>query len=454
MTSLQHLPNQPATQPAHMPATPGAHTALYQALLHQPDAVSAEEVSTFLERQLLAAKGLPCDMPGDLAQLDQWVADNSRQVAQRYGEYLAQRRNGGPRRFFKNRAHALYFLRHVAPSKLVDGAWLYGTLKHSADWRFHGLIRTYLEELGDGEPGLNHVVLYRNLLVEHDCTPTEALPDDLYLQGAVQLALGYCAEQFLPEVVGFNLGYEQPPLHLLITAFELNELGIDPYYFTLHVTIDNASSGHAHRAADAVRNLLPGGEANSVFIERLRAGYRLNELGVGSTQVIESFDLEHELVDMLERKRSFGQHMHSDYCKLDGRTVNQWLAQPGECRNFLAALETRGWIKRNQDPAQSRFWQLIEGAGAAMFGVFSGYEKQLVHDWIAGDWQAEAPQPFRARFRNRSNAARPGMLASEPVQAAPAQLIAQLSPAVHPTPQGLAATRVFSRQHSAQGAAQ
>lgn len=454
MTSLQHLPNQPATHPASMPATPGQAQAFYHALLHQPDAVSGEEIGAFLQRQLVAAQGLACDLPDDLAGLDQWVAANSRRVAQRYGDYLAQRRTGGPRRFFKNRAHALYFLRHVAPSKLVDGAWLYGTLKHAADWRFHGLIRTYLEELGDGEPGLNHVVLYRNLLVEHDCSPTEPLAEELYLQGALQLGLGYGGDRFLPEVVGFNLGYEQPPLHLLITAFELNELGIDPYYFTLHVTIDNASSGHAHRAADAVRSLLPGGDANRAFIDRLRAGYRLNELGVGSTQVIEAFDLEQELVDMLERKRSFGQHMHSDYCKLEGRTVNQWLAQPGECRNFLAALETKGWIKRNQDPAQSRFWQLIEGAGAAMFGVFSGYEKQLVHDWIAGEWQAQAPQPFRARFRTRSKTAQHGLQADEPVQASPAQLFARLSPASHPTPEGLAATRLFSRQHCAQGGVQ
>lgn len=454
MTSLQHLPNQPVTHAANMPATPGEALPLYQALLHQPDAVSRDELNSFLQRQLEVAQGLPCDLPDDLAELDQWVAANSRRVAQRYGEYLAQRRSGGPRRFFNNRAHALYFLRHVAPSKLVDGAWLYGTVNRSADWRFHGLIRTYLEELGDGEPGLNHVVLYRNLLVEHDCTPTEPLADELYLQGALQLALGYSGERFLPEVVGFNLGYEQPPLHLLITAFELNELGIDPYYFTLHVTIDNASSGHAHRAADAVRNLLPGGEANGPFLERLRAGYRLNELGVGTTQVIQRFDLEHELVEMLERKRSFGQHMHSDYCRLEGRTVNQWLAQPGECRNFLTALQTKGWIKRNQDPAQSRFWQLIAGPGAAMFGVFSGYEQQLLHDWIAGTWQAEAPQPFRARFRHRNNAAQHAMLLDEPTQAGPAQLIAHLSPANHPTPEGLAATRLFSRQCCAQGAAQ
>src|SRR5690606_30288945 len=124
---------------------------------------------------------------------------------------------------------------------LVDGAWLFGLLEHWADYRFHGLVRTYLEELGDGDPALNHVSLYRKLLADLDCEPGDNLDDDLYLQGAIQLSLGLNSGQFLPEVIGYNLGYEQLPLHLLITSFELNELGIDPYYFTLHVTIDNAS---------------------------------------------------------------------------------------------------------------------------------------------------------------------------------------------------------------------
>ena len=33
----------------------------------------------------------------------------------------------------------------------------------------------------------------------------------------------------------------------------------------------------------------------------------------------------------------------------------------------------------------------IEGDRAAMFGVFTPYEQQLLYDWIAGDWQAPAP---------------------------------------------------------------
>ena len=57
---------------------------------------------------------------------------------------------GAPRRFFRNRSHALHFIKSVAPTKLVDGAWLYGLLPRWSDARLAPLIRIYLEELGDG----------------------------------------------------------------------------------------------------------------------------------------------------------------------------------------------------------------------------------------------------------------------------------------------------------------
>lgn len=446
MTSFRRVAERLTASAAGLPEP----VDIYHTLLHEPHRADMAQLRLFLETQLRSANAFADTLPDDLNDLSRWIEANANKVAASYREYLESRRAGQDRTFFSSKAHALYFLQHVAPTKLVDGAWLYSSVSHADDWRYRDLIRTYLEELGDGEPALNHVVLYRKLLADHDCAPTATLDDEHYIQGAIQLALGHLGDEFLPELLGYNLGYEQLPLHLLITAFELNELGIDPYYFTLHVTIDNASTGHAHKAVKTVLDLLPNDESRPDFIARLRNGYLLNELGQGTQAVISSFDLEQEVVAMLERKRSFGQYMHSDYCRLEGLTVNEWLAKPGQCRAFLAALENKGWIKRHQDPSQSRFWQLIDGPGAVMFGVFSGYEMQLLRDWITGNWKetgaAKSANPFRSQFRNRPRA--------EAAETAPAaqpphstsRLINLLSPAHHCTPEGLLATRAYARQ--------
>lgn len=392
MTLLTALSRQSASDPL---AAGGRYQQLYQQL-YAETRCAEEAAREFLQAQLAQVQDGASELPEQPEQLLAWVEQRCAAVAQDYADYLEQRQQGRPRRYFQNKAHALYVLQRVAPTKQVDGAWLYGLLHHWQDQRFDGLLTTYLEELGDGEAAQNHVVIYRKLLSEHDADSAAGLEDEHYLQGALQLALGLCGEEFLPEVIGYNLGYEQLPLHLLITAYELSELGIDPYYFTLHVTIDNASSGHACKAAQSVLSLLPLGEGRADFYRRVANGYRLNDLGPGTTAVIDSFNLDDEVVAVLERKRTFGQHMHSDYCRLQGKTVNQWLATPGQVSDFLKALIEKGWIKRNQDPAESRFWQLVDGAGAVMFGVFSGYEKQVLHDWIAGDWiSSERVPPAR-----------------------------------------------------------
>ncbi|HDS1733374.1 iron-containing redox enzyme family protein [Pseudomonas sp. BP8] len=401
----------------------------------------AEGTDVWLSEQLHQAGALNDDLPDSPDQLMHWSALRATQVAGDYATYLEQRRGGALRRYFANRAHALWYLQQVAPTKAVDGAWLHGTLKHWHDPRYHGLIRTYLEELGDGDARCNHVLIYQRLLSRVGCLESMPLDDTRYLQGAVQLALGQYAEQFLAEVIGYNLGYEQPPLHLLITTYELAELGIDGHYFQLHVTIDNAASGHAHRSIQALLQLCPP-QDQEAFYERVRHGYRLNDLGTPATELIASFDLEAELMAALERKREFGQFMHSDHCKLQGRTINQWLADPQAIGGFVKALQVQGWIQRNRDPAQSRFWKLIEGPSAAMFGVFSAYEKQLWHDWIAGDWQGpKVRRVFPGSWQAELAAGETVRLqpTHEPIEA----LLERMAGNRHALPDGLAATRAY-----------
>ncbi len=295
----------------------------------------------------------------------------------------------------------------------------------------------------------------------------------------MQLALAAHTDDFLPEVIGFNLGYEQLPLHLPITAYELNELGIDPYYFTLHVTVDNADTGHARRAVDAVLDAMPRvGDAED-FWRRVRNGFNLNELGAGTNDVIGQFDIQAEVERIFRHKSAAGRTAHAEYCRVGGRSVNAWLSEPAQVPDFLRALEEAGWIVRNAPPQQSRFWKLLEGDHAEMFGVFSAYELQVIQDWLRGDASGDgAPvspeatgmelrRPRSFRVQRRLDAVRApaepatadasalldpdaevleAQMAGAPDGAAlGALLVEAMAPARHWMPAGLLATRRFVR---------
>jgi len=447
------------------PLTESAREIYFALLADQHDDAMSARSRRFLARHLRAAAGQSNDLPASVEELNSWMSASTAQVGSQYQDYLAERHSGGLRRYFATRAHALHFLRAVAPTKLVDGAWLYGLVGHWRDQRFTELIRIYLEELGEGERTGNHVVIYRRLLARHDCDWSN-LEDPYFVQGAVQLALARHAPEFLPEIIGFNLGYEQLPLHLLISAYELKELGIDPYYFTLHITIDNAASGHAARAVQAVTDAMPRLGDKEAFYRRVRTGYQLNAAGLRSSQIIGGFDLYQEVKNILVAKAGVGVGLHSDYCRIAGRTINDWLSAPAEIDDFLQALEQNGWIRRHESPENSRFWRLLEGNNAPMFGVFNAYERQVIRDWIAGEAQSPIVRCTRSRqehgeddevvhdagplARGDDFAAESRLLADRVSQcrsrsAALDLLVPLLSPAHHHSEIGLQATRLFSQ---------
>ncbi|MDN5514376.1 MAG: iron-containing redox enzyme family protein [Pseudomonas sp.] len=435
----------------------GPLQSLYKQLMDEPEP-GHPQAREFLLECLQEVAELPCELPQSPYELADWSTRQQQRVTQDYADYLNGRHAGEGRRYFPRKADALHFLRAVAPTKLVDGAWLYGVLPHWRDYRVYPLVRTYLDELGDGVASQNHALLYRRLLASEGCEDILELDDGLYRQGAIQLALGLLAEEFLPEVIGYNLGHEQLPLDMLISAYELKELDIDTYYFQLHMNIDSGSGGHAAKAVQSVLTNLPRTGDAQAFYQRVMRGYMLNRLGMGSTAVIDSFDLHQQVLQMLEQKRTVASQMHSDYFRIAGRTVNQWLCSSDSVESFLQALQHNDWIRRDTDPACSRFWRLIQGPGAAMFGMFSPYERQLLHDWIAGSWQPEVrAKPFRPRRRYRAalslaGAAQPGETGRdliEELQNLDAyrrefRLIALQAPGQHWSNTGLAATRAFA----------
>jgi hypothetical protein len=111
----------------------------------------------------------------------------------------------------------------------------------------------------------------------------------------------------------------------------------------------------------------------------------LNDLGDSSTEIAKQFSLDAVMSEMLARKAKYGRAAHADFCKIEGRTVNDWLSLPEGIPALLGALEDSLWVQRHRDPEGSRFWSLLQGTGASMFGVFNSLEMQLIYDWIAGD---------------------------------------------------------------------
>ena len=432
------------------------YRSLYDQFNQSTDSLCRLQSRRFLQKQLQAADSLQADIPNDPDQLEAWIADSAAEVGRQYRDYLARRRAGAPREFFANESHALHFINAAAPTKLVDGAWLYGLLAHWNNPHMAPLIEIYLEELGTGVAAKNHVLLYKKLLADHGGENWGVLRDEHFVQGAIQLALGSHADEFFPEVLGFNLGYEQLPLHLLITSYELEELGIDPYYFTLHVTIDNVHSGHAQKALRGLRNFLPRLDRGGDFYRRVVRGYKLNSLGAGTTSIIANFDLQHELVTMLAHKSVAGKNMHSDRCRIGGRTVNEWLSEPRLVADFLDALVAGGWIKRGEDATGSRFWRLLVDEKSAMFGVFSRAEQRLLHDWIVGDATANsARRPWLQRetantaetdvdLNGDRRCLREELAGLGSHEARMQRMLPLLSPANHHTPVGLMATQLFS----------
>lgn len=251
----------------------------YRELFHKiinadRDPAARSQAAAFLESRLGAARDLALQ---DLADgkkslgsfynsYDQEAAmqllnDEYRQTLDQYDAYLARRQSSGPE-MLPNLEFAKLWLVNIAPTKLVDGSWLQhvGKVNVPQDLqRFHALLfKVFVDELGEGQLRMNHTTAYLETLESvgifmpavqsHAFVDQECLLDSSFECGLVQLCLSQFPESMLPEIIGYNAGYEQLPLHLLISSKELEELDIDPNYFLLHISIDNHSNGHAQVA--------------------------------------------------------------------------------------------------------------------------------------------------------------------------------------------------------------
>ncbi|EPS39350.1 hypothetical protein H072_6854 [Dactylellina haptotyla CBS 200.50] len=334
-------------------------------------------------------------------------------TSEQWAAYLDRRSHGRSRELFKDHSYAVHWLRLAAPVKYIDGNWLSRIHNSYIPFNLRRITRIawqiFSEELGDGDLAKNHVYIYSKLLQSIgvyiglgnsttfvDASENPGEDPRVWAAAVAQLALGLFPEELLPEILGFNLAYEAVTLETLICVHELKELKVDPTYFNLHVTIDNADSGHTAMALRAVIELMKTCQnptsADRMW-RRIQAGYILAEGLPVSPRPLTS--TEWMVLDIFSKKCGPAKTSHrSCKGKIGGRTLEQWL-DPScwEQRKyvFLEALGSSSWISRGR-PEKTKLIQEIIWKGR-MFGAFTLKETEVLKDWVVemADMDRESP---------------------------------------------------------------
>ena len=342
-------------------------------------------------------------------------------VTDRYEAYIQRRRAKGPREMFSDEAEAKWWLKQAAPVKYVDGAWLGHINKISTPFKYRHITKNawqvMSEELGDGDLMKNHVHVYRELMAFIHAGLPEADKKDFIHPGhelnearcwkaaLAQLLISLFPHEFLPEALGFNMAYESLPLHLLKTVKELKELRLDPYYFELHISIDNADSGHAAMAMETAIAYIEmvaqeeGEKAAQSAWRRVQAGYILAE-GLPTTPESPSLkinkapevafpqdDTERELLEVFAAKAPVAHKIHcNSHLKIGRRSLVDWL-EPSAFKDakwqmeFLHDLSNcRPWVIKGDSEKSCLVREM--SWGGKMFGSFMQSEVEIVKRWI------------------------------------------------------------------------
>ncbi|CAP93665.1 hypothetical protein EN45_039410 [Penicillium chrysogenum] len=355
----------------------------------------------------------------DKNELVRFLQNHQDRVTSQYHQYVNRRQSGGPRELFQDQQAAGDWLREIAPLKLVDGAWLGHLNKITMPFALRQIVRqtwqVFTEELGNGNRDQHHVKIFEDLLrvFERDLPspttmailhPRYRLGNLKYWRAAVaQLLVSLFPHDFLPEILGFNMHFESLQLDTMQAAKELPEVGLNAYYFLLHVSIDNGHSGHAAMATESVADYIrhiadtEGEVSAEVAWKRVQAGYIFSEWqsqkGSQATNIIARLDdvsddrLESKVLSIFSSKIQAAHRLHcGSRVKIGKRSLSEWLDPEAFLdeewqREFIRCLSiSQPWIypgdSRRSKLAQEFRW------GGRMYGAFTKSELETLELWI------------------------------------------------------------------------
>ncbi|KAF7540198.1 hypothetical protein G7054_g1541 [Neopestalotiopsis clavispora] len=349
----------------------------------------------------------------DRVALDKFLEAERQEVSEGFEAYVARRAAGSPRELFTTKEDAVQWLKHLAPLNFIDGAWLCRVHKITTPFALRRITKNawqvFSEELGDGDLEKNHVLIYRDLLRKHgvhlpDSDSVDFIHDrhemgneQVWRSSIGQLLISLFPNEFLPEILGLNLHFEALAPTGLKATKEFPEVGISAYYFALHISIDNADSGHSGMALaniigfmDLIREtgLMDPQEA----WKRIQAGYLLSQ-SLDETDTVDTY--EEKLVQILHKKANLARKIHcTSRARIGGQSLSAWFSSPfadngGEKvtgddswkYEFLNALaDSKPWVVRGNSD-KSLLMRELSWTGR-MFGAFTDSEVELLRTWI------------------------------------------------------------------------
>lgn len=298
----------------------------------------------------------------------------------------------------RTREDVVEWIRQMSPFNQTDGSWLrnIAPVGPMDDVRSL-LLRVFMDEVGAGDPKLNHANIYTALLHSVDIwlpdirtreyAENPDLLDSAFTVPLFQLVVSEFSQAFFPELLGMTQYLEWSSVELKNMVLLNEYFDLDPHFYEMHVAIDNAATGHGAMAKRAVELYLEqvrtdlGEDAMQAQWERVWNGY----VAFATTGTLAEDMRKKRLhpptaadkVTAMITERATRARVNHGQKRLAGKLINDLFADPV---GVMAALVDGGKIVAG-DPGSSPFFSLLTSDGP-MYGIFTDAEIETWRAWV------------------------------------------------------------------------
>jgi Iron-containing redox enzyme len=346
----------------------------------------AKQADPGLEAELRPFRYTQDDFEARLDQVYQGLVDDVNRYEAQQGWAL------------RTRDDVVEWIRQMAPFNQTDGAWLRNIVPVGPVDEVRSLLMNILmDEVGGGDPELNHANIYTELLHSVDINLPDIrtreyaenpdLLDSAFTLPLFQLVISEFSQAFFPELLGMTQYLEWSSVELKSMALLNEHFGLDPHFYEMHVAIDNAARGHGAMARRAIELYLEqtradlGEDAMQDQWERVWNGY----VAFATTGTLADDMLSKRLhpptpadkITAMMQDRAPRARLNHGQKRLAGKLINDLFADPAA---LMAALVDGGMIVPG-DADNSPFFGLLTPDGP-MYKIFNDREIEIWRTWV------------------------------------------------------------------------